>query len=215
MRNEALERASRISAIGYVVGTYALIPGCTLMLKALDRYYEIGIIVLVGATMTILFASLIDLWIAIRSRPSPPSPPAERLLESAEPYRVPARRTRFSLLIVPVLMVQGGLLFTSGSMLYLPIVGMDRTGLWIFRTGSWSYFAAGCLSLAKLAKDGGLASNVRSLIGIISFLIGSCLYSLGGVLSQMDKPGFAECWIVGSALFAIGASLSAWRLQKP
>ena len=105
-------------------------------------------------------------------------------------------------LLVPYLMLQGGILFLAGSILYLPSVARNVLGTWVFRTGTCTYLAGSFFSWRALAKSpGGVFSNCRVFFGILAFIAGALLYLAGGILSEMHLPGFAETWVAGSIFF--------------
>ena len=110
-------------------------------------------------------------------------------------------------LFVPYLMLQGGVCFIAGSVLYLPgATSFPAAGTWVFRTGTCSYLLGSSTSwLALVRSPGGLAGNRKAAIGVGCFIIGTLLYFVGGVLSEVRLPGFAETWVAGSVFFAVGA----------
>ena len=110
-------------------------------------------------------------------------------------------------LFVPYLMLQGGVCFIAGSVLYLPgATSFPAAGTWVFRTGTCSYLLGSSTSwLALVRSPGGLAGNGKAAVGVGCFIVGALLYFVGGVLSEVSLPGFAETWVAGSVFFAAGA----------
>mmetsp|Transcript_20275 Transcript_20275/g.30119 ORF Transcript_20275/g.30119 Transcript_20275/m.30119 type:complete len:342 (+) Transcript_20275:48-1073(+) len=47
-----------------------------------------------------------------------------------------------------------------------------------------------------------------------AFFVGAIFYIIGGILSQANVAGFAQTWIIGSVLFAIGAFTNAYSMYK-
>ena len=107
-------------------------------------------------------------------------------------------------------------LFTVASCLYLPYISGKRLlgttvanlGTWVFRVGTCSYLTGSGISLVSIARTpGGLGSDKRVTIGVLSYIVGAVLYFIGGLLSQLGLPGFAATWVAGSCFFVLGAAL--------
>ena len=206
-----------ISLVGptlYVAGTLLLLPGCTLLLdRYAQQFYAAAIYFLVAATALLTTAAIADFAVAARSLSKYYK--ASNYIDDAAAQKLTAKlmdadeeeETQGSPnLLVPYLMLQGGILFLAGSILYLPSVARNVLGTWVFRTGTCSYLAGSFFSWRALAKSpGGVFSNCRVFFGILAFIAGALLYLAGGILSEMHLPGFAETWVAGSIFFVAGA----------
>lgn len=79
-------------------------------------------------------------------------------------------------------------------------------GTWVFRAGTSLYIWGGTISLMRIAQSpGGFAAAKRVTTGVALYLVGAVVYFVGGALSQLQLPGFAATWVVGSVLFAAGS----------
>ena len=105
-----------------------------------------------------------------------------------------------------VLYLVGGIAFTAGSFLFWPTLGTASVGYWFFRGGSASYFSGSILLIYWLDRP----RQLRNVAATAQYMGGSCLFVIGGILSQLriTNIAFATIWVVGSLAFTGGALLT-------
>merc|ERR1712166_71506 len=214
-----LQRALRAKASSwlYVIGTLFLLPGTILLLDRFAHLYDEGINWLVAATSCLTLAAAID-YLAAWLEPSVEAVAIEQSekdpLGLEQPLApTPGKSTRQ--LLVPHMMLQGGVLFLIASCMYLPAVAkkallhttVANMGTWVFRVGTLSYLCGSFGTLRDIHRTpAGLYGASRSLLaGVGCFIVGALLYLCGGILSQLSLAGFAETWVAGSVCFSVGA----------
>ena len=116
-------------------------------------------------------------------------------------------RQMISLVIVFFYLV-GGLAFVTGSVLFFPTFKQSGPGYWVFRVGSASYFAGSMLIILNLTPP----RKPRKIIATGQYMLGSCLFVVGGIISQMGHSGVipVTIWVIGSVAFTGGASLGMY-----
>ena len=132
-------------------------------------------------------------------------------------------------------MLAGGVFFLAASCMYLPVfanttiggssniegpwpptglllvassggISVPGLGTWVFRAGTASYIWGGTISLMRIAQGpGGCANAKRATTGVVLYLFGAVMCFIGGALSQLQLPGFAATWLVGSFFFSAGS----------
>eukprot|EP00656_Telonema_subtile_P019370 TRINITY_DN20629_c0_g1_i1.p1 TRINITY_DN20629_c0_g1~~TRINITY_DN20629_c0_g1_i1.p1 ORF type:complete len:214 (+),score=42.53 TRINITY_DN20629_c0_g1_i1:1-642(+) len=199
----------RASAVLYVLGTASLLPGTIFLLDRYASLYYSGINWLIAATSMLTAAALIDYVAAW----CPPPAPEDPLLPSTDPSEVkkhPADRQ----LLIPHMMLQGGVLFLVASCMYLkavaskPLLGtsVSNMGTWVFRVGTCSYLCGSFATFRGIVRsEKGVGGQAVLSFGVFCFIVGALLYLTGGILTQTHLKGFAETWIAGSVFFAAGA----------
>jgi hypothetical protein len=110
-------------------------------------------------------------------------------------------------LVVLLLYLGGGFLFSLGSFLFLSYDAMILlTGIWVFRFGSIHYITGSGLLIYFLPSPRAKCKVIATL----SYMIGSTLFIAGGIVSQFGGPAvtFATIWTIGSVAFTAGASIN-------
>jgi YrhK-like protein len=195
-----------LSASGYAAGTVILVPASILLfLGAGVANWSIGLFI--AATSLLTLAALADVasLFAEQRRTSAhyrgsTNDDRAQLLDDNEVIVDAGPQQWFRRWFINVCMVNGGLLFLAGSILFWPSLGTAAPGVWVFRVGSLSYLA-GSLTILQ---GGGLSGPV--LVAVIAYVLGALLYLLGGLLSEMHlgTVAFSSAWLAGSVLFATG-----------
>eukprot|EP01126_Amoeba_proteus_P037611 TRINITY_DN388_c0_g2_i2.p1 TRINITY_DN388_c0_g2~~TRINITY_DN388_c0_g2_i2.p1 ORF type:complete len:233 (-),score=15.91 TRINITY_DN388_c0_g2_i2:170-868(-) len=208
----------------YFVGCFLLIPGSILLLPIYSAKARIGVDIYVAACTFLTLAALIDfvasIW-NVLAKPSSTSPVSTTPLmlnglngeinadhHTKSPTVLDLFRNHSFLNSVG--MVTGGVMFWIASVFYL-YPNLTNSGTWVFRFGSFSYTLGTSLSLYDLivaarTETPSVSLSTKVWISVcIQFILGSLLFVIGGVLSQIGHSGFAVCWLLGSVLFFTGS----------
>jgi len=117
----------------------------------------------------------------------------------------------------------GGISFIVGSVFFLPEMGaFGDTGVWIFIIGSLLYLMVTMHDLIISRKLLGLEKNKVGLLhiefySVVAYTVGTLTYLLGSILflSSVDEVYLgAICFIIGSSLFMVGATMNVLEIIK-
>lgn len=117
----------------------------------------------------------------------------------------------------------GGVIFIVGSTLFLPrLAAYADIGAWLFAIGSLLYLIVNVHDLTEVARTTGRershsASKALEATATLIYLIGSALFCVGSLLflSVVDRAHWgAWCFVVGSLLFAAGASVNVIQIVQ-
>ena len=187
----------------YWLACLGLVPAGVMLF--FPQHYLANIVLYVVSTFLLVPPALLDLFLLLR-KGSRAEGESRQLLPSSSDLQsqqqLQQRPYEFHQLLTKLTYVMGGLCFLAGAVLYLPTLPCELcavNGTWTFRFGSVFYFIGTATSLQHL----------RVLVfGHLSFMVGSCLYVAGGIVSQVgaSADAVAALWSAGGVAFALGAS---------
>lgn len=197
-----------LSALCYLFGCYLLIPASICFLYWGDYKFE-SIVFYIVACGFLFIGGLLDLVAVIVPRQRTTS---DSLINDDKPEPKPDCAS----IVIVVAYFLGGLFFELASILYWPTFDPEvaNLGTWIFRIGSFCYMAGSFTSLKQIfaayeveenkpAKDLGYYMWICC---ILFYILGSVLFLIGGMLSQVGYQLAAHVWNGGSASFALGST---------
>mmetsp|Transcript_29046 Transcript_29046/g.81261 ORF Transcript_29046/g.81261 Transcript_29046/m.81261 type:complete len:230 (+) Transcript_29046:111-800(+) len=214
-----------LSSNFYLLGTFLLIPGSVLSLAGLPQFALLGVYFFIVATSFLVAAAIVDLFCAIRGSvgaKTETDPEKTALIQETEGEVKQGGGTGSltllnSTVMYAVAMFIGGVLFLTASVLYL-WASTANTGTWVFRVGSCSYLCGSAISLHTMhwSSEPGpvsLATKVWTF-AVLQYVVGAILYIIGGVISQVEVPGFAVSWLMGSILFFSGSFTVSFEIFR-
>lgn len=203
-----------VSTLGYFIGCFLLIPSSILLYFQQTYIYSISLFII---SCGILFlSSIIDyLWFILDSYCKKPVVFEDDIQEEKIPD-TSFCSSSVKLFFILLFYFLGGFLFLLGSIFFWPSLPskFGPQGVWIFRFGSFSYMAGSFVVFYTLEEK---SKKIIKVCSIISYLLGSCLYIIGGLLSQFKfgVVAFSTAWLVGSIFFFIGSLLALIHHLKP
>lgn len=115
----------------------------------------------------------------------------------------------------------GGVVFIAGSVFFFPrFQAYANLGPWIFFFGSLLYLVVTGHDLVEALRFRVSPEGFRTtleLVAALTYLVGTILFTLGSIffLSQVDRlPAGAWCFIIGSLLFMLGASVNILHILQ-
>jgi hypothetical protein len=186
----------------YMVGTAVLIPANALLFFSGVRHLA-SIVLFIVATGLLFLGAIVDICLSCcKRRPEADADELTGLVN--EKVKIQSRNLPLSTILVLITYLMGGGLFLSGAILFLPHFPAT-VGVWLFRFGSICYSIGSIIMLIVLRNS----TNVPVLkASLVVYLIGSCAFLTGGVLSQIGlSVASSAVWMVGSVSFAVGGVL--------
>jgi hypothetical protein len=206
MANDLIKK---LGALCYFVGCSQYIPASFYL--GIASKYKISIILYISASAFLVLGAIIDIII---SQSTKPKVGIDNLLND---FKAPVSKKEYNswllTFISSILKLFGGLLFLTGSILYLPQIAAETSfyGTWLFRIGSCTYTTSSVIliyNLLSVPSDKSCCSlTMLYLLAIIQYILGSICFFIGGIFSELKMSYVVEMWLMGSFLFTGGATV--------
>jgi len=202
----------QIKALTYILGSVTYVIGSVFYLPILEEKVNVGAILFIIGSMMFSIVSCHD------------------LLECTATYNVDDtsssechkdRSKHIHAIVVTICNLCGSLLYTVGSILFLPSIYLATAGAWNFIIGSSLFLVGAFINPQQNAPS--MVVAIYSNISSISFIIGSLLFLVASVpyLWDLDYTDdtrtlytfVANEFIIGSGFFLVGGVMDWKRIH--
>lgn len=197
-------RWETINAMVYKVGGVMFVAGSIFFFPRFAAYESIGLWIFLAGSLLFLLVTAHDMAEALRYRRTGKNPTASALeLTAAFSY------------------LTGTLLFTLGSVLFFPSLGVAALGTWCFLAGSLLFVVGACINVLQIVRARNLMILQLMNLTAISFVVGSVLFTVATVPYLWRIRSAGDRWLIddfvawqfvaGSLLFLLGGLFNYLR----
>lgn len=206
---DAHVRWEAVNAVLYVLGGLVFVVGSAFFFPALARWETLGVWSFIVGSLLYLVVTLHDA-LEVRHVQRFPETPAPRRQARLERVAAGAYLT-------------GTVLFTLGSVLFLPTVDGQVAGAWCFVVGSLVFVLGAAVNVLHIVVARSLETMQLMNLTAVAFIVGAVLFTVASVpylwswnaaADERKVLAFvAAQYVAGSALFLLGGLFNAQRAR--